>query len=646
MAWLENLAFAAAAAVAAGAAVAWLLRKRQRKALEHLSARVAALRDNPAPHRVGVLGPALGPAFEQVEALASAYRRALAELVVARESLESLRAFLARADADKGSPLSFLRRSPDHERSSRRMVARLAPNLHWVAATPALQQFLGANINALVARSFLDLVHPDDAAGLSRTFREALRDGEAHNVVFRLRGRPGAERHLQMDVLTRYADDGNPLHLRCHFLDITDKVRTEEKLRRRSEELLEANQRLEKANADLERLKESYRDLYHNAPVWYFGLDPLGRVAACNDTLLQQLGYRREDLVGRPYTTLLTPDSRKRFEQDPAAFQRAGEMEARWVKKDGTAIDVWISTTPLRDEAGRFVRSRSAARDVTERNRLAAALRSKADELEKANAALRRTNRELDDFTYVVSHDLKEPLRTLQAFSTFLAEDCGPQLGPEGREHIAHLVQASRRLGDLIDDLLTLSRAGQVLHAPRDFNPEDVIRVVLGDLHDLVQRKGAAVRVDAPLPRLSGDPQRFAELIANLVANGLKYNTSERPEVVIGVGSGEGTDGEAPPSPLATLCVRDNGIGIAAEHHERIFGVGCRLHLREEYEGTGAGLAICKKVVEAHGGRIWVESEPGRGSTFYFTLPAAREAGADSPPVPVPVPVPEVSAQT
>src|SRR5579885_3662559 len=110
MQWLENLAFAAAAAVAAGAAVAWLLRKRQRKALEHLSARVAALRDNPAPHRVGVLGPALGPAFEQVVALASAYRRALAELVVARESLESLRAFLARADADKGSTLSFLRR--------------------------------------------------------------------------------------------------------------------------------------------------------------------------------------------------------------------------------------------------------------------------------------------------------------------------------------------------------------------------------------------------------------------------------------------------------------------------------------------------------------------------------------------------------
>jgi light-regulated signal transduction histidine kinase (bacteriophytochrome) len=220
-----------------------------------------------------------------------------------------------------------------------------------------------------------------------------------------------------------------------------------------------------------------------------------------------------------------------------------------------------------------------------------------------------------------VSHDLKEPLRTLQAFSNFLAEDYGPQLGPEGQEHINYLIQASRRLGLLIDDLLILSRAGRVTHAPHAFDLAAAIRTVQGDLADLIQRKEAVVRVEGELPAVSGDPERVMQLLANLVGNGLKYNQSPRPEVVIG----QAKAADATPG-CVTLFVRDNGIGIDPRYHEQIFRIFRRLHHREEYDGTGAGLAICKKVVEAHGGRIWIESALEQGTTFFFTLPGPTVA--------------------
>ena len=540
------------------------------------------------------------------------------------------------------------------------MVGRLAPNMHWIAATPPLQQFLGSKLKHIVARSFLEYVHPADAANLKQTLQEALKDGEGHNITFRIlvpdhssavrnkapefaapssgrlgEGRNGSlsglaappnERHLQMDVMTCYTDLGAPLHLRCHILDVTERVLTEQKLSRRTAELTQANTRLRQINSDLQRLKESYRDLYHHSPVLYFSLDAWGQFVAFNETLLRTLGYPREALVGQPYSCLLTPESRAAFLDDPKALQQTGEVEAQWVKQDGTVIDVLIDTTTVMDADGKFVRSRSVARDVTDRRRLATALLTKADELGQANGQLRRINQELEEFTYVVSHDLKEPLRTLQAFSNFLAADYGEKLDAEGHEYISHLIQASRRLGALIDDLLTLSRAGRVINTPRAFNWDDTVGTVLGDLRDLIQRTGAEVRVEGPLPAVYGDPERIGQLLTNLVSNGLKYNKSHPPVVVLGtrpeVCSGSLSDSRLVMSgDFVTLFVRDNGVGIEPQYHEQVFRIFRRLHRRDEVEGTGAGLAICKKVVEAHGGKLWVESQPGNGATFFFTLP-------------------------
>jgi PAS domain S-box-containing protein len=604
--------------------VAWTLRRHYRSALDELARRLEGQSENPSTHALHSIpedGPSwvdLQPLIRHVAQLIGCYRAALSE----RIARGAVRQSTTSPEGDRSfSANPGLSGATAYANASERMIARLAPNLHWIAVTPALQRFLGRGLADLNARPFLDVVHADDRPSLTNSLREAIKDGEGHNITFRVRTAADEERHLQADVLARYTEDGVPLHLRCHFFDITEQVATEQELRRRSDELSQANERLRQINANLERLKESYGDLYHQAPVLYFGVDERGVLVACNETLLRTLGYGREELIGKPYTMLLSPASRQRHLRDPAVYQRPEAVEAQWVKRDGTVLDVWIRTTPIVDEQNRFVRSRSAAQDVTERIRLASAVLAKAEELEQANAQLRRTNQELEEFTYVVSHDLKEPLRTLQAFSNFLAEDYGDRLGPEGTEQIKYLIDASRRLGLLIDDLLILGRAGKVINDPRAFDLSSALRTVQGDLADLIQRKEAVIRLEGTLPAVAGDPERVMQLLANLIGNGLKYNQNPRPEVVIGQSMGKS---DVPGQ--VTLFVRDNGIGIEARFHEQVFRIFRRLHHREEYDGTGAGLAICKKIVEAHGGRIWVESEPDCGSTFFFTLPAQQPA--------------------
>lgn len=628
----------------------WFARRQLLRELQQLTAQTIRLRENPnAP--TPSFSSDLKPLQEQIQTLAQSYRTALADLVASQESLENLRALYERSNAEKGFSHSFIQRRKnvallragkqrDDASSaslqvptslSRRMVCRLTPNLHWMAATPALQSFLGRQIGELNARPFLDVVQPEDRSLVEDALAEAIRTGEMHGVLIRVSARGGAQRHLQMDAQARYTDEARPLHLRCHFLDVTERVRTDEELLARTEELARVNAHLREVNSDLQRLKESYRDLYHQAPVMYFSLDARGCFSACNDTMMLALGYTREDLFGLPYTLILAPEAAEQWRIETAArrgrhpLMRPGEveMEARWVKKDGSAIDVWVRSVALQTPEGRFVRSRSAGQDVTERNRLARALADKARALEQANSQLRRINQELDQFTYVVSHDLKEPLRTIEAFSNFLVEDYAPQFDTEGREYIDHLRAASQRMSCLIDSLLTLSRAGRVISTAKPFDPADAVATACGDLTGLIQRSGATVRVEAPFPRVVGDVQRVTELLANLIGNGLKYNQSPTPEIVVGA--------RGPEAGFVTLFVRDNGIGIDPKHHEQVFALFRRLHSREAYEGTGAGLAICRKIVEAHGGRIWVESELGRGATFFFTLPSAAPSSPASP---------------
>ncbi len=260
-------------------------------------------------------------------------------------------------------------------------------------------------------------------------------------------------------------------------------------------------------------------------------------------------------------------------------------------------------------------------RDITERKQAQDQLRSYADRLEELNAELERSNRDLQEFTYTVSHDLQEPLRKIHAFGQFLVEDCGEQLPPEGREHLRHVQRATARMKRLIQHLLALSRVGTRGGEPEPTDPADVLEDVVEMLGPTCREVGLQVTLGGELPRVMADPLQLGQVLQNLLSNAAKFRAPERePRVSVQAAAEDA---------FAHFRVSDNGIGIEERFLERIFGLFRQLHPREDYVGDGVGLALCQKIVRRHGGRIWAESEPGEGSTFHFTLPLApRDAEA------------------
>lgn len=498
------------------------------------------------------------------------------------------------------------------------MVNRLDPvGFHWIESSLLEQAFFGWSLRELRARSFLEVVHEEDQERARGQFRSALEKGESHGLVLRVRTARGKLRAVSVDVAARYDVDLQVSHLRCHLTDVTAKLRADRILKQRTRELLEVNARLIEANRQLEEIKEVYRDLYQNAPAMYFSLDHQGRFLECNETLLQTLGLPRSRLIGQSYETLLVDSLRAQFADRFSRFLQEGviEVESRWVKEDGTEIDVSVKGLALHGADGQVIRSRSVAQEITAQKRLESELRDKNVRLALANEELLRRNKEMDEFLYVVSHDLQEPLRTLVSFSDFLLADYGERLDDQGKEFVHYLVDASRRMRALIQDLTTLSRAGRVT---RDFAPvklNEVLKIVRADLSERIRSRGGVVEFDPELPDVWGDRDRIIQLFTNLISNGLKYNRESVPRVVVGR---EGAAGGA--SGWVTVAVRDNGIGIDPAYHAKIFQLFRRLHTQEEYEGTGAGLAICQKIVHAHGGSIQVLSELNRGAVFLVKL--------------------------
>ena len=243
--------------------------------------------------------------------------------------------------------------------------------------------------------------------------------------------------------------------------------------------------------------------------------------------------------------------------------------------------------------------------EIAERESVDEALARQAQELARSNA-------ELEDFTYSVSHDLKEPLRAIEAFSSFLEEDYADKLGDEGRRYITVLRDNAVRMKDLIEDLLRLSRLGRVQNEHNAVAVGSLVEDIRQELAFALEEKSAELRVQPDLPTIACDEVHVKQVFKNLISNAIKFN--DKPQPVVEVGCRDDTDAH-------TFYIRDNGIGIDPQYHDKIFRIFQRLNRQEDYKDTGVGLTICKKVVEAHGGTIWVESTPGEGSTFCFTIP-------------------------
>jgi light-regulated signal transduction histidine kinase (bacteriophytochrome) len=247
--------------------------------------------------------------------------------------------------------------------------------------------------------------------------------------------------------------------------------------------------------------------------------------------------------------------------------------------------------------------------DITERKRVEGALNEKTDELA-------RSNKDLEQFASVASHDLQEPLRMVTSYVQLLARRYKGKLDSDADDFIGFAVDGAVRMRKLINDLLTYSRVGTQGKELSPTDSEAALAQSIDDLKVAVEEHGALVTHD-PLPTVMADRSQLGQLFQNLIGNAIKFRGNEPPRVHVSASrNGNGW----------TFSVKDNGIGIAAEYSERIFIIFQRLHSRQEYAGTGIGLAICKKIVERHGGRIWVKSDPGKGATFYFVLPAVKTA--------------------
>lgn len=379
------------------------------------------------------------------------------------------------------------------------------------------------------------------------------------------------------------------------------RILREARERRRAQQALaEQAERLRESEARMHAILDTAADAI-------IVIDEHGLVDRFNPAAERMFGYARDEVTGRNVSMLMPPPYREEHDGYLERYRRTGERRIIGIgrevvarRKDGTTFPIELGVSEVRLRERRLFTG--VVRDITER-------RHKQEELARLVHELESANEELKSFAYVVSHDLKAPLRAIGSLADWLAADYGDRLDDEGKEHLRLLINRARRMDGLIDGILQYSRVGRVKEAvvPVDLNQmlRDVIDLLAPPAH-------VAIAVDGPLPTLLIEKTRIQQVFQNLLANAIKY--LDKPEGRIRVSCA--TEGG-----MWRFGVADNGPGIESRHHEKIFHLFQTLAPRDRVEGAGVGLALVKKIVELYGGRVWLESAPGRGSTFFFTLP-------------------------
>ena len=394
----------------------------------------------------------------------------------------------------------------------------------------------------------------------------------------------------------------------------------EERIDERTALLSQTNQQLITEVAHRQRVEEKLRQSLQTLSDFKYALeqsaivaitDAQGTITYVNDRFCQISQYERKELIDRTHRIINSGYHAPEFFQDLWSTIASGQIwraEMKNQAKDGSYY--WVDTTivPFLDESGKPWQYLAIQNEITERKQIDRELRQFATQLQ-------RSNRELKNFAYIVSHDLQEPLRKMKSFCQLLAKECQGQFtdNEKALRYLDYIIDAAGRQRTMIQALLNYSRLGRNDSSKVAIDLGAVVEKVLEDLSIPIAETQATVTV-SDLPTVEASPPQMAQLFLNLIGNGIKFQGDATPRIRI----------EAKLQPEKWLIsVQDNGIGINPKYAERVFQIFQRLHSRSEYSGTGIGLAICRKIVEGHGGRIWVASEPGQGSTFYFTLPVS-----------------------
>lgn len=509
---------------------------------------------------------------------------------------------IARDVTERQKMETELRRSEERFRSvvanASDMVAIVGVDGRIRYVSPACERIMGFSPEELTGESVLRRVHADDRERISERFSSrSRRPGVGEPIQFRVVSKDGSERYLEAlanNLIGEPSVDGVVINIR----DITERKRFEDALSASEASLAAAQQIAHLGSWDTGPLER--------------GVTWTEQKMRWSDEMYRLLGFAPQEFTPS-FESLIEavhPQDRERIEAAARDSLSRGEtslsLEHRVRRPDGEVRTVQAQMATVFDgQSGEPVRRFGALLDITERKHIERALEERARELARSNA-------ELERFAYVASHDLQEPLRMVSSYTQLLARRYSGKLDKDADEFIEYAVDGAARMRALINDLLAYSRVGT---RGKEFTPTNTGRIfeaAQANLRLAIEENEAEI-TNGPLPAVMADGTQLLQLFQNLISNAIKFRKKEEPPVIRI--EAEHRAGEW------LFSVRDNGIGIQPQYAERIFVVFQRLHRREEYSGTGIGLAVCKRIVERHGGRIWVESEPGKGSTFYFTLP-------------------------
>ncbi|MBW4576383.1 MAG: PAS domain S-box protein [Aphanothece sp. CMT-3BRIN-NPC111] len=452
---------------------------------------------------------------------------------------------------------------------------------------PAFEKTLGYTQEELLSKPFLDFVHPEDVAATIAEVEKLATGIPSIYFENRYRCKDGSYKWLAWTS----SPDRESGFLYAIARDMTAQKQAEE-------ELQSISLALENAVEGISRL------------------DTQGRYIMVNKAYASTIGYQPEETIGMSWQQTAHPED---CEKMIAAYQQMlangkVQVETRGVRKDGSIFYKEVVMIGAYDSKEQFIGHYCFMKDITERKQIEKELALRSVELERSNA-------ELEKFAYVASHDLQEPLRMVASYTQLLARRYQGKLDTDADEFIDYVVDGVKRMQVLINDLLAYSRVGTRGKSFEPINCELIFERAVKNLQIAREDAGAAI-AHSPLPTVMGDSSQLLQLFQNLIGNAIKFSGDRPPCIQIAA---------EPRTNEWIFSVRDNGIGIAPEYTERIFEIFQRLHTRDQYPGTGIGLAICKKIVERHGGKIWVETELPQGSIFYFTLPMVQIDNHASP---------------
>ncbi len=523
-------------------------------------------------------------------------------------------------------------------------IAFFGPDLHYVRINPHLAAANGKPVQDHIGRSLTDVL-PDFPAEVVEAYRQvATNAGSPITTRIRRpeRSEPGQFRTWQTIAFPVRGMDGQTFGAGVVAQDITDRLRAEiekeheaENLERmvqsRTADLMEEVEERKQAEAEVRKQRQFLDAVLSNVTEGIVACDEHGALTLFNRAAQEFHGLPAEVMSSDQWSQrydLYCADEVTPMPGDDVPLLRAFRGER---VRDAEMVIAPVGRPPrfllangerLLDQEGKCLGAVVSMRDMTEQRQADQFVREASAELHRANTELKRSNDELEKFAYIASHDLQEPLRKIQAFGDRLREKCRDQLPEVGQEYVDRMLSASSRMRRLIDDLLSFSRVTTQQREFRSLDLEKLVGEVISDLDTTIGQAGAAVTVGT-LPEVHADPTQMRQLFQNLIANAVKFRRPGVPPIV--EIHSEAIELPAPETnEMIAMCriqVRDNGVGFDQKYEDRIFEVFQRLHGRDEYEGTGVGLAICRKIAERHGGTITVHSQEGVGSTFFVTLP-------------------------